>query len=538
MAWQHPARPARHGTARHAAGRPFRPSGCRRAVENSGPGPAALTRSLFTEPVTSSSFRCRLNLGGMIPAGGGGREERLEVGYSPSAGCGPGRRQMAAATGAGLRHRAAPPSAERSTAGGGVACGWGRGLSVWAWSVGVGVVSGMPLGGGGRERCPACRAPPPPLAQERPTFRSQGEISTSRPPVRPCLAPLGAPPPASSARPLPLKSALWGTPPPGCRTTPSCRRAPLEQHRHGGQCGEHPWRRGMERRSAPPPRGTRGPLGVSAAPAPASPPRRSPGTRPRKYFGLGHRTLPELCQRAARGEHGDLEGSRGPIKAGGLRGVVRGTMPGAWLPLLLAGGLALSARGDPAALLRRDNDASGRCTYSFTVASPGEVSCPEAGSVAQLREELAALAARLSRLEGAGGVGGSGPRGADVSGAWSRGPQRAAPGGCEELQRAKERLEEEKGRLEREKEELGRRLESSAQEIARLRAARCPSGTGGVPGRDALRSASKGQCWGMGIRGHPLLAPNPTSSPRYRVPLSPPPTLLPVPPPGASAFAP
>lgn len=218
--------------------------------------------------------------------------------------------------------------------------------------------------------------------------------------------------------------------------------------------------------------------------------------------------------------------------------MVRGTMPGAWLPLLLAGGLALSARGDPAALLRRDNDASGRCTYSFTVASPGEVSCPEAGSVAQLREELAALAARLSRLEGAGGVGGSGPRGADVSGAWSRGPQRAAPGGCEELQRAKERLEEEKGRLEREKEELGRRLESSAQEITRLRAARCPSGTGGVPGRDALRSASKGQCWGMGIRGHPLLAPNPTSSPRYRVPLSPPPTLLPVPPPGASAFAP
>lgn len=162
MAWQHPARPARHGTARHAAGRPFRPSGCRRAVENSGPGPAALTRSLFTEPVTSSSFRCRLNLGGMIPAGGGGREERLEVGYSPSAGCGPGRRQMAAATGAGLRHRAAPPSAERSTAGGGVACGWGRGLSVWAWSVGVGVVSGMPLGGGSRA-LPGlpCAAPTP-----------------------------------------------------------------------------------------------------------------------------------------------------------------------------------------------------------------------------------------------------------------------------------------------------------------------------------------------------------------------------------------
>ncbi|OXB84234.1 UNVERIFIED_CONTAM: hypothetical protein H355_007117 [Colinus virginianus] len=170
-------------------------------------------------------------------------------------------------------------------------------------------------------------------------------------------------------------------------------------------------------------------------------------------------------------------------------------MPGAWLPLLLLlGGPALRARGDPAALLRRDNDASGRCTYTFTVASPGEASCPEAGGVAQLRGELAALTARLSRLEGAGGIGGmagSGPRGADVSGAWSRGPQRAAPGGCEELQRAVERLQEEKGRWEREKEELGRRLESSTQEIARLRAARCPPGAGGVPGRDAVRSGGK-----------------------------------------------
>uniref|UniRef100_A0A8C2UES7 Myocilin n=1 Tax=Coturnix japonica TaxID=93934 RepID=A0A8C2UES7_COTJA len=167
-------------------------------------------------------------------------------------------------------------------------------------------------------------------------------------------------------------------------------------------------------------------------------------------------------------------------------------MPGAWLSLLLlAGGIAPSARGDPAALLRRENDGSGRCTYSFTVASPGEASCPEAGAVAQLRDELAALTARLSRLEGAGGVGGmggSGPRGADVSGVWSRGPQRAAPGGCEELQRAKERLEEEKGRLEREKEELGRRLESSAREIARLRAAQCPSGTGGVPVNSGVSS--------------------------------------------------
>ena len=404
--------------------------------------------------------------------------------------------------------------------------------------MGVGVVSGMPLGGGveSAARLAVRRPHPSPRSARRSAAR--GKFPPPGPPCGPASRPSALLHLLLPRAPSPSK-ARYGGPP----RLAAARPRAAEGHRWsstatGGSAGSTPGAGGWSGAEPPPLRGTRGPLGVSAAPAPASPPRRSPGTRPRKYFGLGHRTLPELCQRAARGEHGDLEGSRGPIKAGGLRGVVRGTMPGAWLSLLLAGGLALSARGDPAALLRRDNDASGRCTYSFTVASPGEVSCPEAGSVAQLREELAALAARLSRLEGAGGVGGSGPRGADVSGAWSRGPQRAAPGGCEELQRAKERLEEEKGRLEREKEELGRRLESSAQEIARLRAARCPSGTGGVPGRDALRSASKGQCWGMGIRGHPLLAPNPTPSPRYRVPLSPPPTLLPVPPPGVSAFAP
>ncbi|NWZ22096.1 MYOC protein, partial [Asarcornis scutulata] len=159
-------------------------------------------------------------------------------------------------------------------------------------------------------------------------------------------------------------------------------------------------------------------------------------------------------------------------------------MLGAWLTLLLGGSLALGAPGDTA-LFQRSDDAGGRCTYTFTVASPGEASCPEAGGVAQLRAELAGLAARLSRLEGPGGFGGSGPRGAEAGGVWTRGPQRAAAGGCEELLRDKERLEEDKRRLEREKEELSRRLESSTQEIARLRAARCPPGTGG-PGRDTL----------------------------------------------------
>ncbi|KAI6064147.1 Myocilin isoform X1 [Aix galericulata] len=190
-------------------------------------------------------------------------------------------------------------------------------------------------------------------------------------------------------------------------------------------------------------------------------------------------------------------------------------MLGAWLTLLLGGSLALGAPGDTA-LFQRADDAGGRCTYTFTVASPGEASCPEAGGVAQLRAELAGLAARLSRLEGPGGFGGSGPRGAEVGGAWTRGPQRAAAGGCEELLRDKERLEEDKRRLEREKEELSRRLESSTQEIARLRAARCPPGAGG-PGRDTLRASSKAPRWEPEPLGYQELKSERTELPASRL---------------------
>ncbi|NXJ26136.1 MYOC protein, partial [Dicrurus megarhynchus] len=167
-------------------------------------------------------------------------------------------------------------------------------------------------------------------------------------------------------------------------------------------------------------------------------------------------------------------------------------MLGLWL--LLWGSVALGGRADTA-FLHRAHDSSGHCTYSFTVASPVEAACPEAADgVPELRAELAALAARLSRLEGRErGMGGSGPRGAEPGGA--RDPQQVAltarlEAAYGELLRAKSRLEEEKGRLEREKEELGRRLESSAQEITRLRAARCPPGREG-PGRDTLRAPAK-----------------------------------------------
>lgn len=171
-------------------------------------------------------------------------------------------------------------------------------------------------------------------------------------------------------------------------------------------------------------------------------------------------------------------------RSGGGSGT--GTMLGVWL--LLWGALAPHCRGEVASL-RRAGDSSGRCTYSFTVASPVEATCPDADGVPGLRAELAALTARLSRLESR--ERGSGPRGGEAGAPWD--PQQAAPAAYSELLRAKSRLEEEKRRLEREKEELGRRLESSAQEISRLRAARCPPGGEG-PGRDTVRAPGKGKC--------------------------------------------
>ncbi|XP_074762961.1 myocilin [Athene noctua] len=164
-------------------------------------------------------------------------------------------------------------------------------------------------------------------------------------------------------------------------------------------------------------------------------------------------------------------------------------MLGAWL--LLWGGLALGGRGETA-FLRRADDSAGRCTYSFTVASPVEAACPDAGGVPELRAELAALAARLSRLESR--ERGSGPRGGEVGVAPEPQPAGRLEAAYSELLRAKSQLEEEKGRLEREKEELGRRLETSTQEITRLRATRCPPGREG-PGRDTLRAPGKAPRW-------------------------------------------
>ncbi|KAM4860605.1 myocilin [Thomomys bottae] len=156
--------------------------------------------------------------------------------------------------------------------------------------------------------------------------------------------------------------------------------------------------------------------------------------------------------------------------------------------------------GARAAQLRKASDRSGRCQYTFTVASPNEASCPEQGqtmlaiqdlqrdSSAQ-RTDLDSTKARLSSLESLlhrlilGQA--AGPQvaqeGLQTELDTLRKEQEKLETQTRELEvaysnllRDKSILEEEKRRLGQENEDLARRLESSSQEAARLRRGQCP----------------------------------------------------------------
>uniref|UniRef100_A0A8C3XR68 Myocilin n=1 Tax=Chelydra serpentina TaxID=8475 RepID=A0A8C3XR68_CHESE len=167
--------------------------------------------------------------------------------------------------------------------------------------------------------------------------------------------------------------------------------------------------------------------------------------------------------------------------------------------LLLSVGLARAALGSTVHL-RRANDRNGRCIYSFVVPSPNEDGCPEPGQATSAmqelqresnaqRSELESVKARLSLLEnvvtqlhvvlGAGGASASTAalqRELDrlrLERAQQESHVSRLEAAYSTLGQEKSFLEEEKRRLEQEKAELGRRLESSTQEIARLRASQC-----------------------------------------------------------------
>ncbi|XP_035269877.1 myocilin isoform X2 [Anguilla anguilla] len=124
--------------------------------------------------------------------------------------------------------------------------------------------------------------------------------------------------------------------------------------------------------------------------------------------------------------------------------------------------LLLGAQGQ--ATFLRANDRSGRCQYSFTVASPAENSCPTAGGgpeMEALKSRLTVLESLVSRL---------------VSG--DAGTARAAPDAG--LREAFARVTGEKSQLQRDKERLGRqvqelqrRAEEQRLEVEKLLAKPC-----------------------------------------------------------------
>ncbi|MBZ3887767.1 Myocilin [Sciurus carolinensis] len=177
--------------------------------------------------------------------------------------------------------------------------------------------------------------------------------------------------------------------------------------------------------------------------------------------------------------------------------------------------------GARTAQLRKANDRSGRCQYTFSVASPSESSCPEQGqamsAIQELqrdsstqRADLESAIARLSSLESLlnrltlGQA--AGPQ--ETQGVLQRelGTLRKERDQLEtqsrelevaysNLLRDKSALEEEKRRLVQENEDLARRLESSSQEVARLSRGQCPQ-TRDTP-RDALPDSREASQWNL-----------------------------------------
>nr|XP_020487559.1 myocilin [Labrus bergylta] len=144
------------------------------------------------------------------------------------------------------------------------------------------------------------------------------------------------------------------------------------------------------------------------------------------------------------------------------------------LLLLSLCALLLEGHAQDRAALWRGNDRAGRCQYTFTVQSPTETSCPQAGG-----PELEGLKARLSLLE---------VLVSRLSGGDAGGPQGAGSRGQPELRDALSKavgernlLQGEKERLEQELQGLQRRMEEMMRETERLRSRPCPLHTPIVP---------------------------------------------------------
>lgn len=117
------------------------------------------------------------------------------------------------------------------------------------------------------------------------------------------------------------------------------------------------------------------------------------------------------------------------------------------------------------ASLRRSNDHTGRCHYTFTVASPEESSCSREPEMDGVSSRLTLLEALVSRLiAGADGGAGTGVRAGSEDGLQEAYSQ---------VTRERNQLQQDKERLNEQVRELQKRLDELSQEAESLRQKPC-----------------------------------------------------------------
>ncbi|XP_049588047.1 myocilin [Syngnathus scovelli] len=159
-----------------------------------------------------------------------------------------------------------------------------------------------------------------------------------------------------------------------------------------------------------------------------------------------------------------------------------------FLLLSILGLLASQSDAQDRAALWRGNDRSGRCQYTFTVASPTETSCPQTGGpeFEGIKARLSLLEALVSKLTGGGNA-----QDARLQEALTR------------TVNERNLLQGEKERLERELGSLQRRSEEILRETERLRSRPCPPQTPSVSGGAPMRPAG-----GSSSVSHLMALPN------------------------------
>lgn len=127
--------------------------------------------------------------------------------------------------------------------------------------------------------------------------------------------------------------------------------------------------------------------------------------------------------------------------------------------------LSSQSQAPDRASLRRSSDPTGRCHYTFTVASPVESSCPDRLEVGGMVSRLTLLESLVSRLI----AGLDGDTGTAIGSNHEEGLQEA----YSQVTRERNQLQQEKERLNRLIQDLQKRLDELSQEAEHIRQMPC-----------------------------------------------------------------